>query len=81
MTSLCDKLMCLGKRQDLESKKAKLMSWLTNIALVDFVLVYANLFHASVDGTDARHVARTLSLEGEWKDLSEFAISLGQKKS
>ena len=36
MSSLCDKLMCLGKRQELESSKSKLISRIADSALVDF---------------------------------------------
>jgi len=44
MSSLCDKLMCLGKRQELESLKSKLMGWLTDVSLIDFenVSMYQN---------------------------------------
>jgi len=36
MSSLCDKLTCLNKRQELESSKSKLLSKITDSALVDF---------------------------------------------
>ena len=44
MSSLCDKLMCLGKRQELESLKSKLMGWLTDVSLIDFenISMYQN---------------------------------------
>ena len=44
MSRMCDKLKCLGKRQELEIKKASLIDWLGEVSHIDFenISMYQN---------------------------------------
>ena len=44
MSRICDKLKCLGKRQELEKRKAKLIDWLGEVSNIDFenISMYQN---------------------------------------
>jgi Ca2+-binding EF-hand superfamily protein len=52
---------------------------------VDFMLLYANLFYPvptakDHDALEANMLAKSLRIDGEWKDLGFFARSFGQKR-
>ena len=63
MTSLCDKLICLGKKHHLESKKAKLISWLNSVSLVDFDNI--SMFQTNKDENEIKHFL-------EWVDHNKI---------
>jgi Ca2+-binding EF-hand superfamily protein len=55
---------------------------LKHLDFVQFMLAFASLFHPakSASSAEVKHLARSLQLSGEWKDLGAFARSFGARQ-
>ena len=78
MSSLCDKLMCLGKRQELESLKTKLMGRLTDVAMVDFENV--SMFQNNEDEDQVKYFLDWVDRNKKYSGADEVVANIDANK-